>query len=48
MELKLLVQLTLPTVIDTFVSIDRKKVKIKLQKGCIKLLACFGLSSFAN
>jgi hypothetical protein len=40
MEMKLLVQLTLPTVIDTFVSIDKKELQIKLKKGCNKLFAC--------
>ncbi len=40
MELKLLVQLTLPTVIDTFVSIDKKELQIKLKKGCSKLFSC--------
>ena len=32
-ELKLIVKLTLPELIDTIVSIDRKKVKIKVKKG---------------
>ena len=32
-ELKLIVQLTLPELIDTIVNIDRKKVKIKVKKG---------------
>jgi hypothetical protein len=36
------VELTLPTVIDTIVSVDKKELKIKLRKGCRKLLACCG------
>lgn len=40
MEMKLLVQLTLPTMLDTFISIDKKEMHIKLKKGCGKLLAC--------
>jgi len=32
MELKLLVKLTLPTVIDTFISIDKEKIAIKINK----------------
>lgn len=44
MEMKLIVQLTLPSVIDTFVSIDKKEVQIKLKKGCAKLLVCCGLA----
>jgi len=44
MEMQLLVQITLPTVIDTFVSIDKKKIKIKLKEIKVKLkkslLAC--------
>jgi hypothetical protein len=36
------VELTLPTVIDTIVSVDKKELKIKLRKGCGKLLACCG------
>jgi Tfp pilus assembly protein PilE len=39
-EMKLFVRLTLPTVIDTFVSIDKKESQIKLKKGCGKLFAC--------
>ena len=31
-QLKLLVQVTLPTVIDTIVSVDRKQLQIKLKK----------------
>jgi hypothetical protein len=32
-ELRLLVKLTLPELIDTIVNIDRKKIKIKVKKG---------------
>ena len=35
-----IVNFTLPTVIDTIVSIDKKELKIKLVKGCNKLFAC--------
>ena len=31
-QLKILVQVTLPTVIDTIVSVDRKELKIKIKK----------------
>ena len=37
-QLSLLVKLTLPELIDTIVSIDRKEVKIKIKKGVKKLL----------
>lgn len=40
MELKLLVQLTLPSVIDTFISIDKKKIAIKIKKGCKSIFSC--------
>lgn len=40
MELKLLVQLTLPSVIDTFISIDKKKIVIKIKKGCKSIFSC--------
>lgn len=42
-DLKLLVQLTLPTVIDTFVSLDKKEIAIKLKKTCKKLFSCCGV-----
>ena len=41
-EMKLLVQLTLPSIIDTFVSIDKKKIQIELKKGCNKQSMCCG------
>jgi len=37
-QLSLLVKLTLPELIDTIVSIDRKEVKIKIKKGVKNLL----------
>lgn len=40
-ELKLLVQLTIPSLIDTLVSIDTKEIKIKLKKSCKSILWCF-------
>lgn len=40
MNLKLLVQMTLPSVIDTFVSLDKKEISIKLKKTCSKLFGC--------
>ena len=40
-DMKLFVKLTLPNIIDTFVSIDNKEVKIKL-KNSNRLLACCG------
>ena len=40
-EMKLVVQTILPTVIDTFVSLDKKELEIKLKKRCGKLFACF-------
>lgn len=39
MNLKLLVQMTLPSVIDTFVSLDKKEISIKLKKTCSKLFS---------
>ena len=42
-NLKLLVQMTLPSVIDTFVSLDKKEMTIKLKKSCGKLFGCCGL-----
>jgi hypothetical protein len=36
------IELTLPTVIDTIVSVDKKELKIKLRKGWRSLLACCG------
>ena len=39
-HLKLLVQMTLPTVIDLMVSIDHKQVRIKLKKCYNYLLKC--------
>lgn len=42
-NLKLLIQLTLPSVIDTFVSLDKKEISIKLKKTCSKLFGCCGL-----
>jgi len=38
-QLSLLVKLTLPELIDTIVSIDRKEVKIKIKKDVRKLLS---------
>lgn len=38
--LNLLVEVTLPTVIDTLVSVDKKEIQIKIKKGCSKLLKC--------
>jgi hypothetical protein len=38
--LNLLVEVTLPTLIDTVVSIDKKEIQIKIKKGCSKLLQC--------
>jgi len=43
LELKSLVHLTLPTVIDAMVSIDKKEVEIKVKNGCKKLISCLGL-----
>lgn len=43
LQLKSIVHLTLPTVIDVMVSIDKKDVEIKVKKGCKKLMSCFGL-----
>lgn len=40
MEMKLLVKITLPSVIDTFVSIDKKEIQIKIKKNCFKFLSC--------
>lgn len=40
-EIKSIVSVILPTVIDTFISIDKKEVRIKLKKH---LLACCKLS----
>jgi hypothetical protein len=39
-KMKLLVQLTLPTVIDTIVSIDKKSLQINVKKGFRKLFVC--------
>lgn len=39
MNLKLLVQMTLPSVIDTFVSLDKKEISIKFKKTCSKLFS---------
>jgi len=39
-KMKLLVQMTLPTVIDTIISIDKKKLQINTKKGIRKLFAC--------
>lgn len=44
MNLKLLVQMTLPSVIDTFVSLDKKEISIKLKKTCSKLFGCCGFA----
>lgn len=41
MEMKLLVKLTLPSVIDTFVNIDNKKLQIKLNKTCSNFFTCY-------
>jgi hypothetical protein len=38
--LKLLVRTTLPSVIDAFVSIDKKQIRIKVQKGLRWLFCC--------
>ena len=43
LELKSLVHLTLPTVIDAMVSIDKKEVEIKVKNSCKKLISCLGL-----
>jgi hypothetical protein len=43
LELKSLVYLTLPTVIDAMVSIDKKEVEIKVKNCCKKLISCLGL-----
>lgn len=40
-EMKLLVQLTIPSIIDTFIGIDKKKIRVKLRKS---LLSCCGLA----
>ena len=40
-QLKLLVQMTLPTVIDTIVSVDKKELQIKVTKGLKKFCSCF-------
>jgi hypothetical protein len=37
-QLKILVQTTLPSVIDAFVSLDKSKMVIKLKKGCGNIL----------
>ena len=41
MELKLLVQVTLPSVIDTIISFDKKELVINIQKKCSKFFLCF-------
>jgi hypothetical protein len=38
-DMRLLVQLTLPSIIDSFVSIDKKQIQIKLKK-CNKWFTC--------
>lgn len=38
--LKLLVHTTVPTLIDTLVSIDKKELRIKLQKGLKRIFCC--------
>lgn len=43
LKLKSLVHLTLPTVIDAMISIDKKEVEIKVKNGCKKLISCLGL-----
>lgn len=40
MELKLLVKMTLPSVIDGFIAIDRKQLQIKMKKGFKSLIGC--------
>ena len=40
MEMKLLVDLTLPDVIDNFVSLDKSEIRIHLKKKCNPLLSC--------
>ena len=39
-QLKSLVQITLPTVIDTIVSVDRKELQVKIKKYCGILFSC--------
>ena len=36
------IRLTLPVVIDTIVSVDKKELRVKLRKGFRSLLACCG------
>jgi hypothetical protein len=43
LELKSLVHLILPTVIDAMISIDKKEVEIKVKNGCKKLISCLSL-----
>lgn len=38
--LKTIVQMTIPSVIDIFVGIDKKDIHIKLQKSWTRMLAC--------
>ena len=39
-DLILLIDLTIPHVIDNFINIDRKKLRIKMQKTCSTIFSC--------
>jgi hypothetical protein len=44
-QLIMLVNMTLPSVIDVIISIDRKKIKIKIKKAWKFMLSCCGCGS---
>ena len=35
-----IVRLTLPSIIDTIINVDKKKIQIKVKKGCSRLFSC--------
>lgn len=39
-NLKLIVNMTMPFVIDTFISIDKRQLVIKMKKRCSKYICC--------